>query len=178
MRSQPGRFRPGCRRPDGAVADEASHRHDRLRWLSGHFHWLQVRFRARKCLPPPCPAHLSHASDIHCQRAHPRGRQLAQEAVMRSSSPSAVGVAARRASEARRAERTGALGGFLWIARFACAQPVRVSGWGRRGGRRETVCRSHISVCYSLEELHSHVCYGTCEELSASCCSCFHEQGH
>ena len=88
MRSQPGRFRPGCRRPDGAAADEAAHRHDRLRWLSGHFHWLQVRFRARKCLPPPCPAHLSHASDIHCQRAHPRGRQLAQEAVMRSSSPS------------------------------------------------------------------------------------------
>lgn len=88
MSSQPGRFRPGCRRPDGAAADEAAHRHDQLRWLLGHFHWLQVRCRARKRLPPPCPAHLIHASDSHCQRAHPHGRQLAQEAVMRSSSPS------------------------------------------------------------------------------------------
>ena len=82
---------------------------------------------------------------------------------MRSSSPSCRRRSARSLfslSEARGAERTGALGGFLWIARFACAQPVRVSGWGRRGGRRETVCRSHISVCYRLEELHWHVYTG------------------
>ena len=68
-----------------------------------------------------------------------------------------VGVAVRRASEARRAERTGAQGGFLCTARFACALPVLVSGWGRRGGWREIVCRSRICVCYRLEELHWHV---------------------
>ena len=88
-----------------------------------------------------------------------------------------VGVAALGASEARGAERTGALGGFRWTARLACTLPVRVPSWGRRGGWRETRSSSCTCVCYSLEELHSHVCYGTCEELSASCCSCFHEQG-
>ena len=77
---------------------------------------------------------------------------------MRSSSPPTLSASQREEplSEARGAKRTGALDGFFWIACFACALPVRMSGWGHRGGRRETVRRSHLSVCYSLEELHSH----------------------
>ena len=150
--SQHGRSRLGCRRPDGAAADEATHRHDRPRWLSGHFHWLQVKFRAQQPLPPPCPAHLSHVSKPYTKRAHPHDRLLAQE-VARSSSPSALGVAARGASEARQAERTGALGGFRWTACLACAMPVQVSGWERRGGWQETRSSLCTGVCYSIEKV-------------------------
>jgi hypothetical protein len=77
MRSQRGCFRPVCRRSGGAPADAAAHRHGRPRWLSGHFHWLQVRFGARQRLPSPCPARLSHTADPRCQRAHPHDRLLA-----------------------------------------------------------------------------------------------------
>ena len=56
-------------------------------------------------------------------------------------------------SEARQAERTGALGGFRWTACLACALPVQVSGWGRRGGWQETRSSSCTGVCYSMEKL-------------------------
>ena len=68
--SQHGRSRPVCRRPDRAAADEAAHHRSRPRWLSGHFHWLQVRIRARQPSLPPCPACLTRRNEPCDRQAH------------------------------------------------------------------------------------------------------------
>ena len=86
--SQHGRSRPVCRRPDRAAADEAAHHRSRPRWLSGHFHWLQVRIRARQPSLPPYPACLTRRNEPCDRQAQPYDHLLAQETISRSSLPS------------------------------------------------------------------------------------------
>jgi hypothetical protein len=170
----------------GAAADGAAHSrppavgHDGSQATSTG---CRCAFEPGNISGSPCPARLSHsATSTTTQRAHPSAclhpgdRRRSCDRVHHP-----FGVAARGASEARRAERTGARGGFFWLDRALCmcALPVLVPGC--RAGA--AVGRPPVGRNYPFVTAWRY-CVRSCNtgpvrsRLLPAIVASFHEQGH